>query len=89
VRNGDKTRNVLAAGHDPELSAARVDAHRYLDPLWQFGLMTRGQAYERLAKRMGLPLKQCHIRLMTKEQALAVREHAAAIRREATLEGMR
>jgi len=65
---------------DREANQARIDAHRYFDPLWQFGLMTRDEAYQELAKEMGLTRKQCHIADMTREQALSVREHAARIR---------
>lgn len=67
---------------DFETRTARMDAHRYFDPLWYFGLMTRKEAYERLAKEMGLSLAKCHISMMDKDQALSVREHAAKIRQE-------
>jgi hypothetical protein len=64
---------------DPEVRLARIDAHLYFDPLWVFGRMSRSEAYERLARRMGMTRAECHIALMTKEQALSVREHVKAI----------
>lgn len=82
MRRSDRTRNHAAGAYDPELAAARIDAHRYFDPLWHFGLMERDEAYAALAKEMKLSRRDCHIGSMTKEQALSVREHAAAIRKQ-------
>lgn len=64
------------------IAQARIDAHRYFDPLWHFGLLSRKEAYRMLAEEMGLTPEQCHIALMTEEQALSVRGHAAAIRKK-------
>jgi hypothetical protein len=40
---------------DRAVKTARQYVHGLLDPLWQSGQMTRGQAYARLAERMGIP----------------------------------
>lgn len=53
---------------DAETRAARVQAHRAFDPLWQSGrFLSRGAAYRWLSDAMGE--KQVHIGETTKEQA--------------------
>lgn len=44
-----------------ELAKARIEAHKSLDAIWQFGYMSRTQAYHWLAAQMGLNRQDCHI----------------------------
>jgi hypothetical protein len=60
--------HVNSATHEPlgrlanaTLRAAKSNAHRFFDPLWQRGGMTRRQAYAWLAGRLGIPVAACHI----------------------------
>lgn len=46
---------------DSELRAAKSAAHRAFDPKWQFGRMSRTQAYKWLAAQLNLTGAQCHI----------------------------
>ena len=34
--------------------------HSTFDPLWQSGKITRNNAYSKLAKRLNIPLNECH-----------------------------
>lgn len=43
------------------LAQLRQEAHRSLDVYWEFGWVTRGEAYALLAQRLGVPLENCHI----------------------------
>lgn len=52
--------------------AARIKAHAMFDRLWKSGQMTRSAAYTRLAAAMSLESKDCHIALMTADQANVV-----------------
>lgn len=61
---------------DAETHDARKAAHAAFDPIWQSGLMGRGEAYRTLAKAMGLSSEDCHMKKMTADQALAVVEIA-------------
>jgi len=65
---------VDQATHD-----ARIEAHQAFDPLWQFHGLARNEAYKALSVEIGLPLCDCHIGYMTKEEALSVRGHVANI----------
>ena len=56
-----------AATHD-----ARKKAHAAFDPIWRDGHMSRGKAYKMLAEEMGLSRDDCHMKLMTAEQASLV-----------------
>lgn len=51
---------------------ARMAAHEAFDRLWKHGPPTRPEAYAWLAHEMGLPPEQCHIGMMTEEQARRV-----------------
>lgn len=44
-----------------DLRKAKSAAHRAFDPLWQNGVMTRFEAYRKLAETMSIPLCDCHI----------------------------
>lgn len=66
---------------DQETHEARKAAHAAFDPIWHFGMASRGHAYQLLAEAMGLSREQCHMKLMTAEQARRVPAIAAEIRR--------
>jgi hypothetical protein len=55
---------------DKELRNARINAHYLFDSLWQWGWMSRGEAYEWLQKTFELPPEKAHIGLFTKEQCV-------------------
>ena len=42
------------------------------DRLWKDGLMSRGSAYEKLAKELDIDPKLCHIKVMDKATASRV-----------------
>lgn len=44
-----------------ELRALRIEAHSYFDPIWKDGKMTRTEAYNWLANKLGIRLDMCHI----------------------------
>jgi len=50
------------------LRKIRRKVHQAFDPFWKKKKMTRGAAYERLAKLMDLPTKQAHIGLFDMAQ---------------------
>lgn len=58
---------------DPDLRELKKKAHRLFDPLWQSSeerqaIMTRREAYKRLALAMGLPSEVAHIGYMDTPQ---------------------
>lgn len=53
---------------DAETRAARMDAHNQLDVLWEFGGMSRTEAYKLVQELMGLPPEKAHIGLFNKAQ---------------------
>lgn len=61
---------------DPETHAARNAAHAAFDPLWQGRQMSRGEAYRRLQIAMDMTSAECHISLMSADQARRVVEIA-------------
>lgn len=56
----------------PETRRARNNAHAVFDPLWRSGGMGRREAYTWLANSMGLSPEECHIGMMTADQARQV-----------------
>lgn len=65
-----KTRPLEALGRlaNKELREAKIEAHKYLDNLWQRRISSdctkmhaRGKAYKWLAKQMNIDKKYCHI----------------------------
>lgn len=44
-----------------ELRAAKMAAHACFDPLWKNGIMRRSDAYEWLARQLGIHPATCHI----------------------------
>jgi hypothetical protein len=65
---------------DRETHEARKAAHAAFDPIWKSGMAGRGHAYKLLAEAMGLSRDDCHMKLMTAEQARRVPEIADQIR---------
>jgi hypothetical protein len=64
---------------DRDTHEARKAAHAAFDPLWKSGKLRRGYAYKLLAETMGLTRDECHMKLMTAEQARKVPAIAAEI----------
>ena len=82
-----RTEKPLGRLANKELRRFKQAAHAALDPLWQKRHerkskadpgykkgMARGGAYKRLAKKMGIPIKECHIGMFTVEQCKQVIE---------------
>ena len=55
------TINPLGRLANAELRAAKSAAHAAFDPLWRTGTKTRREAYEWLAKQLGIAARECHI----------------------------
>jgi hypothetical protein len=51
---------------------ARRDAHQAFDQIWQVVGIARAQAYAELARRLGIPVDQCHIGEMDEAQCARV-----------------
>ena len=64
---------------DRDTHGARKAAHAAFDPLWKSGKLNRGHAYKLLAEAMGMTRDECHMKLMTAEQARRVPAIAAEI----------
>ena len=62
----------LGVPADAATRAARREAHRAFDPLWELGRMDRTAAYAWLAARMGLPPERAHISQFTIAQCKRV-----------------
>lgn len=58
----------------PGTMAARKLAHATFDPVWQSDKLSRGEAYRRLALAMEMSTTECHISIMTEDQANRVVE---------------
>lgn len=60
---GCHARNSIPLGTVAQkpLRASRSRVLSVFDPLWKSGLMTRSEAYEWLAKSMGIHLAKCHV----------------------------
>jgi hypothetical protein len=69
---------------DAATHEARKAAHASFDALWKSGLLSRGRAYKLLAEAMGMTRDECHMKLMTAEQARHVPTIAARIQEEYT-----
>lgn len=54
---------------DARTHEARKVAHVAFDKVWQCGATSRDIAYAMLAKRLKIPLAECHIKLMSAEMA--------------------
>ena len=69
---------------DAATHEARKAAHAAFDTLWKERLIKRGHAYKLLAEAMGMTRDECHMKLMTAEQARRVPAIAARMREELT-----
>jgi hypothetical protein len=57
-----------------KLARLRQEAHRAFDVYWEFGGVTRSQAYARLAAKLNMQKDQCHIGLFDEETCQRVIE---------------
>lgn len=57
---------------DEELRKWKSIAHRVFDPMWRTGLMKRKEAYQALAREMGIEAKHCHIGMFDIDQCKQV-----------------
>lgn len=64
--------NPLGRLANSELRAAKMRAHRWFDPIWRNGSMTRKEAYKSLSEHMGIPAAECHIGMFDIEQCKQV-----------------
>lgn len=65
---------------DAETHSARRRAHDAFDPLWRDGPLSRSKAYRMLAKELNVSKDDCHMKLMTAEQASRVPDAVVRIR---------
>lgn len=63
------TKAPLGIMADRRLRNAKMECHEYFDPLWRKGLVSRNQAYQMLAKRMGMTKGECHFGKMDLDTA--------------------
>ena len=55
------TRIPLGRLANGELRELKKECHAIFDPVWKSkNLLTRGEAYRRLAKLLNIPIKECH-----------------------------
>jgi hypothetical protein len=47
-----------------ELRRAKQHAHEAFDPIWKDGFLSRSEAYEWLAMKLGIPSAECHVGMM-------------------------
>ena len=63
--------NLWAWGKYPLVNKTTHDlrkiVHSKFDPLWQNFKMSRREAYKLLSKKLQIPFKDCHIKLMDKD----------------------
>ena len=67
---------------DSETHEGRIKAHEAFDFLWENKHMTREGAYRWLAKTMGIPKEDCHIKQMDPATTAKVIEHIEEWRKE-------
>jgi len=77
-----RTNKPLGRLADAELRTWKKMAHQHFDPLWKQGFMTRGEAYQWLAKKMGIPRKKCHIGMFDIDQCKQVSDACFAYLKE-------
>ncbi len=65
---------------DRETHEARKAAHAAFDPIWKGGALCRGKAYGLLAEAMGMSAKECHMKLMSADQARKVPAIASTLK---------
>ena len=64
---------------DRDTHEARKAAHAAFDPIWQKGILSRGVAYAKLQKALGLSEPECHMKVMNAATAKRVPEAARQI----------
>lgn len=64
----------MKAAKGSPLAQARIRAHLAFDALWQFDVMSRDEAYRRLANAMKLTGEACHIVKFDEQQCRVVVE---------------
>lgn len=65
---------------DAETHLARQAAHAAFDSLWLDKTMSRGKAYKALSIALGVPEREAHMAIMSKELARQVPQAVAKIR---------
>lgn len=63
----DGTNIPLGRLANRELRTLKKKAHSLFDPTWKNGKKKRSQAYSDLAKKLGIPTKECHFGWFDKE----------------------
>lgn len=63
---------------DEELRRARKVCKQPFERVWQSGLMTRTEAYTRIAKHLDIPIEQCHFGLFDERQCYVALNWAVA-----------
>lgn len=69
-----KDHKPLGALANRETRTWRMKAHRAFDPLWKSGVMSRRDAYDSLAERLGYERGKAHISWMTADECRRVVE---------------
>ena len=59
---------------------ARGEAHAVIDPIWREKKASRKTVYFELARRLQIPLEECHVAWMTADEARDAAQVAKAIR---------
>ena len=59
---------------DGKTRSSRMTAHEAFDPIWLHRHLTRREAYKRLAAFLGIPVGDCHMGMMSRDQCEKVVE---------------
>lgn len=63
------TRNPMGRMADAHTRKLRAKAHEAFDPIWRVSrLLTREQAYDWIARQLGIPSQECHFSWMNADQ---------------------
>lgn len=73
--------NSTSTPADYETRKARMLTHKVFDEVWKSGIMTRKEAYRRLAKYLELPKRQAHIGCFTLHQCNCAIDFCTALTR--------
>lgn len=68
------TRIPLGRLANRELRKLKKECHALFDPVWQGGRLKRSLAYKRLAKLLGIPVRECHFGWFDKELLCLAKE---------------
>lgn len=63
-----------------ELRKLKMAAHEMFDPLWRNRGMRRKEAYQFLAKKLGIPFNDCHIGMFNEEMCKKVIEVCSGVK---------